>query len=133
MPPGDDLPHRGQRFLVQFGGRWLKDDHVRILDVLEVAEQGKRDKSILIVGSLVHGVLDLVLHHADDFEIESPDADALPDARRSLKDFPGSVITEDDDPVMLQEVRFIEIAAVCDVDLAHLEHGAHDILGLDQT
>jgi len=41
----------------------------------------------------------------------------------SLKDFPGSVITEDDDPVMLQEVRFIEIAAVCDGDLAHLAVG----------
>src|SRR5678816_302456 len=120
MTSRDDLTDGRQSFLVQLRRHRLKNDHLRITNILEVAKQTHRDKSVFVVWTLVHRVLDLVAHRTDYFELESPKIYKLSHCRCALKDFFGRVIPQNYHPPVVDEVTFVEVAAIFNVDSAHL-------------
>src|SRR5207244_13418436 len=81
VSPGEHFAHCCQCFLVQFRRRRLNDDHLRIFNILEVPKELERNESIFIIGTVVDRILDLVAHHAYNFEIEASDTAFLPNGR----------------------------------------------------
>ena len=73
----DHLADRRQRLLVQLRRGRLENDHLRIANVLQIAQQAEGDESVFVVWPLVHRVLDLVAHRTDHFELESADVYTL--------------------------------------------------------
>ena len=104
MAPRNDLAHRHQRLLVQFRSRGLNDDLVGIANVLQIAHQREGNESVLVVRALVHGVLDLVAHDADHFEIQPADLNVWPTAGRALKYFLRRLVAEDHHAAVIGEV-----------------------------
>ena len=49
-----------------------------------------------------------------------------PDGGRSLEDFLGGVVTENHNAAMVDEISFIEVTAVFDIELSHLAVGQFD-------
>ncbi len=126
MATGDDFTRGHESFLVQFGSGGLDDDFVGVADVFEIAHQCEGNEAVLVVRTLIHRILDLVAHGADDFEIKSSDFDVLPGAGRSLKNFLRGFVAENDDTAMIGEVAFIEVTSLGKRELAHLPIGHVD-------
>ena len=69
MAAGHNFANRSQRLFVEFGSRGLENDHVRIANIFQIAENLKRNETVAVVRAVVHRILNLVAQHADDFEI----------------------------------------------------------------
>src|SRR6202007_3075935 len=88
-----------------------------------------RNKPVLVVRTLIHGVLNLVAHGPDDFKVQPANFDVLPGRRCALKDFLRCVVTEYHHAAVVGEVALIEVAPIRKIEFAHLAvrhiHASH--------
>src|SRR5438552_8016552 len=123
MAAGHNLANRSQRLLVQLRSCGLENDHVRVANIFQIAKNLERNKTVAVVGPHVHRILNLIAQHADDFEIQAADAYVLSNRRRALKYFLVRIVPQDHYPAMLHKIVLIEVAAIVDVEPAHLTIG----------
>src|SRR5260370_19127136 len=85
--------------------------------------------SVLVVWTVLHGIQNLVALVPNHFEIQPADAYVLPHTRSTLKHLLRGRVPQYHDAVVVREIAFAEIAAICEVQLAHLPighfHSAH--------
>ena len=93
MAAGDNFANRSQRLLVQFRSGGLENNNVRITNILQITKNLKRNKPVVVVGPVVHRILNLIAQHPDDFEIQTADAYILSDRWRALKYFLVGIVT----------------------------------------
>src|SRR2546425_4576764 len=123
MAAGHNFPNRNQRLLVQLRSCGLENDHVRVANIFQIAKNLERNKTVAVVGPHVHRILNLIAQHADDFEIQAADAYVLSNRGRALKYFLVCIVPQDHYPAMFDKIALVEVAAIVDVEPAHLTIG----------
>ena len=103
---------RSKRFGVQLLRDRLDDDHIGITLVLQFVVNLERNEGLLVVGTLIHRVLNLDVEHADDFEALALHEDGLSDGGRPLEEALGSGVSEDHDATAIGEVGVFEVVPI---------------------
>src|SRR6185437_11855608 len=95
---GKNAAYRCKRLAIQRWVQWLEDDHVGVALAFQVLVAVEGNEAILIVWTLIHGILNLLLHHPNNIEHLPANFDRLAYCGGALKDFLVSVVAENHYP-----------------------------------
>ena len=115
----DHIARSQQGCAVQLGGHRLEDDHLRVFGVGQLVENFIGYEGLFVVGTFVHGVLDLDVHDADHFEGAALDQDRLAHGGCTLKDAFRGAVAQYNHGFVAGELAFLDVSALRSKDLAH--------------